>query len=89
MRLRVWSAGYLPWSSSGSKDTVPLELIRLKADEQRVLTIPLAPDPANRSAPNGIVRHDFPDFHTRLLRPALESRSCPQPSDRPRNIVRC
>jgi hypothetical protein len=25
-----------------------LELIRLKADEQRVLTIPLASDPANR-----------------------------------------
>jgi hypothetical protein len=49
VRLRVWSAGYLPWSSSGSKDTVPVEALRLKADEQRVLTIPLAPAPANRS----------------------------------------
>lgn len=49
VRLRVWSAGYLPWNSSESKDTVPNEVLRLKADEQRVVTIPLDPDPANRS----------------------------------------
>jgi hypothetical protein len=48
VRLRVWSAGYLPWSSSEGQGNVRLELIRLKADEQRVLTIPLASDPANR-----------------------------------------
>jgi hypothetical protein len=35
------------------------------------------------------VGHDFADFHTHLLRRAPESRSCPQPCDRPRMIERC